>query len=127
MKDRMTFTPSARMPARPRRPSLWCSSSRTKALLYSSQRSDRNDFATTERIVMKIVVIGGSGLIGSQTVRKLRDRGLEVVAASPRSGVNAVTGEGLDQALKGAQVVVDVANAPVWEDDAVMKFFDTST
>ena len=76
---------------------------------------------------MKIVVIGGSGLIGSQTVKKLRDRGHEVIAASPTSGVNSVTGEGLDQALKGAQVVVDVTNSPSWEDDAVMKFFETST
>src|SRR5689334_2615825 len=76
---------------------------------------------------MKIVVIGGSGLIGSKLVAKLRERGHEAVAASPRSGVNAVTGEGLDQALKGAQVVVDVSNAPNWEDAAVMKFFDTST
>jgi uncharacterized protein YbjT (DUF2867 family) len=76
---------------------------------------------------MKIVVIGGSGLIGSKLCKKLADRGHEVVAASPRSGVNSVTGEGLDTAFKGAQVVVDVANAPVWEDAAVMKFFESST
>ena len=73
---------------------------------------------------MKIVVIGGSGLIGSKVVTKLRERGHEVIAASPRSGVNAVTGEGLDAALKGAEIVVDVANAPVWEDAAVLKFFE---
>src|SRR5258706_9092537 len=73
---------------------------------------------------MKIVVIGGSGLIGSQLVKKLRDRGHEVVAASPKSGVNAVTGEGLAQALVGAEIVVDVANAPSWEDAAVLKFFE---
>jgi uncharacterized protein YbjT (DUF2867 family) len=76
---------------------------------------------------MKIVVIGGNGLIGSRMVKQLRERGHEVVAASPRSGVNSVTGEGLAQALVGAQVVADVANAPAWEDDAVMKFFDSST
>jgi uncharacterized protein YbjT (DUF2867 family) len=76
---------------------------------------------------MKIVVIGGSGLIGSKLCKKLADRGHQVMAASPRSGVNSVTGQGLDNALKGAQVVVDVSNAPSWEDDAVMKFFDTST
>lgn len=76
---------------------------------------------------MKIVVIGGSGLIGSKLCKKLADRGHEVIAASPRSGVNSVTGEGLDQALKDAQVVVDVTNSPSWEDDAVMKFFETST
>jgi uncharacterized protein YbjT (DUF2867 family) len=75
---------------------------------------------------MKIVVIGGSGLIGSRLCKKLAERGHEVLAASPRSGVNAVTGEGLDEALKGARVVVDVANAPVWEDAAVMKFFESS-
>lgn len=76
---------------------------------------------------MKIVVIGGSGLIGSRLCKKLAERGHQVVAASPRSGVNAVTGEGLAAALTGAQVVVDVSNAPSWEDAAVMKFFDTST
>jgi uncharacterized protein YbjT (DUF2867 family) len=76
---------------------------------------------------MKIVVIGGSGLIGSKLCKRLADRGHEVIAASPRSGVNSVTGEGLDQALKGTQVVVDVTNSPSWEDDAVMKFFETST
>lgn len=76
---------------------------------------------------MKIVVIGGSGLIGSKLCEKLAERGHQVVAASPRSGVNTVTGEGLAEALTGAQVVVDVSNAPSWEDAAVMKFFDTST
>jgi uncharacterized protein YbjT (DUF2867 family) len=75
---------------------------------------------------MKIVVIGGSGLIGKKVVANLRQRGHEVVAASPSSGVNAVTGEGLAQALAGARVVVDVANAPSWEDDAVLAFFETS-
>jgi uncharacterized protein YbjT (DUF2867 family) len=76
---------------------------------------------------MKIVVIGGSGLIGSKLVAKLREQGHEAVAASPKSGVNTLTGEGLAQALKGAPVVVDVSNAPSWEDSAVMKFFETST
>ena len=75
---------------------------------------------------MKIVVIGGSGLIGKNVVMNLRQHGHEVVAASPSSGVNAVTGEGLAQALAGAQVVVDVANAPSWEDNAVLAFFETS-
>jgi uncharacterized protein YbjT (DUF2867 family) len=75
---------------------------------------------------MKIVVIGGSGLIGKKVVKNLRQHGHEVVAASPSSGVNTVTGEGLAQALAGAQVVVDVANAPSWEDNAVLSFFETS-
>ncbi len=76
---------------------------------------------------MKIVVIGGSGLIGSKVVPKLREQGHEAIGASPRSGVNTVTGEGLAEVLQGASVVVDVSNAPSWEDNAVMKFFETST
>ena len=80
-----------------------------------------------ERSHMKIVVIGGSGLIGSKLVKKLREQGHEAVAASPNSGVNSVTGEGLAEVLKGASVVVDVSNAPSWEDKAVMEFFTTST
>ena len=76
---------------------------------------------------MKIGVIGGSGLIGSKLVKKLREQGQEVVAASPASGVNSVTGEGLADALKGASVAVDVTNSPSWEDAAVLKFFETST
>lgn len=76
---------------------------------------------------MRIVVIGGSGLIGSRLVNDLRDNGHQVIAASPKSGVNTLTGEGLAGALAGAQVVVDVTNAPSWEDDAVLKFFTTST
>jgi uncharacterized protein YbjT (DUF2867 family) len=75
---------------------------------------------------MKITVIGGSGLIGSRVVRDLRQRGHEAVAASPSTGVNTVTGEGLARALAGTRVVVDVANAPSWEDDAVLAFFETS-
>ena len=76
---------------------------------------------------MKIVVIGGSGLIGSKLVKILRERGNEVVPASPATGVDTITGKGLDDALKGAQVVVDVSNSPSFEDAAVMKFFETST
>src|SRR5258706_1102243 len=76
---------------------------------------------------MKIVVIGGTGLIGSKLVPKLREQGHEAVAASPNSGVNSITGEGLANALKGASVVVDVTNSPSWEDAAVMTFFETST
>src|SRR5215468_717494 len=76
---------------------------------------------------MKIVVIGGSGLIGKKLVTILRQKGHEVVPASPSSGVNTLTGEGLAQALAGANVVVDVTNSPSWEDAAVMAFFDTST
>ena len=76
---------------------------------------------------MKIVVIGGSGLIGSKLVNKLREAGHEAVAASPNSGVDTITGQGLAEALKGASVVVDVTNSPSWEDTAVMTFFETST
>jgi uncharacterized protein YbjT (DUF2867 family) len=75
---------------------------------------------------MKIVIIGGTGLIGSKTVAILRQGGHEVVAASPNSGVNTITGEGLAQAVAGAQVVVDLANSPSFEDKAVLKFFETS-
>ena len=76
---------------------------------------------------MKIVVIGGTGLIGSKLVTKLREHGHQAVSASPDSGVNTVTGEGLADVLKGASVVVDVSNSPSWEDAAVLKFFETST
>ena len=76
---------------------------------------------------MKIVVIGGSGLIGSKVVARLKEKGHETVAASPDTGVNTLTGEGLADALNGADVVVDVSNAPSWEDAAVMDFFTTST
>lgn len=72
------------------------------------------------------MVIGGTGLIGTKLVNNLRQRGYEVLAASPKSGVNTFTGEGLAEALTGAQVVVDVANAPSWEDKAVMEFFQTT-
>ena len=76
---------------------------------------------------MKIVVIGGTGLIGSKLVDKLRQHGHEAVAAAPNTGVNTLTGEGLADALKGAEVVVDVSNSPSWDDAAVLKFFETST
>ena len=76
---------------------------------------------------MKIVVIGGSGLIGSKLVKNLRQLDHDVVAASPSSGVNTITGVGLAAGLTGAQVVVDVTNAPSWEDKAVLEFFETST
>jgi uncharacterized protein YbjT (DUF2867 family) len=75
---------------------------------------------------MKIVVIGGTGLIGSKTVAILRQGAHEVVAASPKSGINTITGEGLKQALAGAQVVIDLANSPSFEDRAVLEFFETS-
>jgi uncharacterized protein YbjT (DUF2867 family) len=76
---------------------------------------------------MKIVVIGGTGLIGSKVVTKLSERGYEAVPASPNSGVNTLTGEGLAAVCEGASVVVDVSNSPSFEDAAVMKFFQTST
>jgi uncharacterized protein YbjT (DUF2867 family) len=75
---------------------------------------------------MKIVVIGGTGLIGSKTVAILRQRGHEVVAASPQSGVNTITGEGLKEVLAGAQMVIDLENSPSFEDKAVMEFFETA-
>jgi uncharacterized protein YbjT (DUF2867 family) len=75
---------------------------------------------------MKIVVIGGTGLIGSKTVAILRQGGQEVVAASPRSGINTITGEGLKEAMAGTQVVIDLANSPSFEDKAVLEFFETS-
>src|SRR5881296_402341 len=84
-------------------------------------------WSTMKETIMKIVVIGGTGLIGSKLVNKLRENGHEAVAASPNSGVNSLTGEGLADALKGASVVVDVTNSPSWEDAAVLKFFETST
>src|SRR4051812_13517133 len=76
---------------------------------------------------MKVVIIGGSGLIGSKVVARLREQGHEAVPASPDTGVNTLTGEGLPQVLTGAAVVVDVSNSPSFEDAAVLKFFETST
>jgi uncharacterized protein YbjT (DUF2867 family) len=82
---------------------------------------------TNENSNMKIVVIGGTGLIGSKVVSKLSERGYDVVAASPNSGVNTLTGEGLAEVLEDASVVVDVSNSPSFDDAAVMEFFETST
>ena len=82
---------------------------------------------TKEKSKMKVVVIGGTGLIGSKVVSKLNERGYEAVAASPNSGVNTLTGEGLAEVLEGASVVVDVSNSPSFEDAAVLEFFTTST
>src|SRR5215470_2925538 len=76
---------------------------------------------------MKIVVIGGTGLIGSKLVAKLREHGHEAVPAAPNTGVNTLTGEGLEGALAGAAVVVDVSNSPSFADEQVMEFFRTST
>src|SRR6185436_8333613 len=77
--------------------------------------------------IMRIVVIGGTGLIGSKLVNQLREHAHEAVAAAPNTGVNTITGEGLSEVLKGASVVVDVSNSPSWEDAAVLNFFETST
>jgi uncharacterized protein YbjT (DUF2867 family) len=86
-----------------------------------------NQISKFKEAIMKIVVIGGTGLIGSKLVKKLREQGHEAVAASPSSGVNTLTGDGLAEVLKDAAVVVDVTNSPSWEDAAVMNFFTTST
>src|SRR5438477_13179017 len=83
--------------------------------------------AETKNKNMKIVIVGGTGLIGAKLVHLLRSGGHEVIPASPSLGVSSIIGEGLTEALTGAQVVVDVTNAPSWEDNAVLKFFETST
>jgi uncharacterized protein YbjT (DUF2867 family) len=75
---------------------------------------------------MKIVVIGGTGLVGSKVVSNLRQKGHEVIAAAPNTGVNTITGEGLTEALAGAQIVIDVANSPSFADEAVLNFFKTA-
>ena len=80
-----------------------------------------------ENKLMKIVILGGTGLIGSKVVNLLRAKGYDVVAASPSKGINSITGAGLDEALAGAKVLLDVTNAPSWEDKAVLQFFETST
>jgi uncharacterized protein YbjT (DUF2867 family) len=94
--------------------------------MKKEKTNDQGINIKTKPIRMKIVVIGGTGLIGTKLVNKLRQLGHEVVAASPASGVNTITGEGLAEALKDAQVVVDVANSPSFEDKAVLEFFETS-
>jgi uncharacterized protein YbjT (DUF2867 family) len=76
---------------------------------------------------MKVVVIGGTGLVGSEVVANLQAKGHDAVAASPDSGVNTITGEGLEEVLAGAEVVVDASNAPAWDDEAVLDFFQTSS
>ncbi len=91
--------------------------------LVMKQNQDKNQ---NQNAALKIVVIGGSGLIGSKVVANLRLLGHDVLAASPSKGVNALTGEGLDDALDRAQVVVDVSNSPSFEDEPVMNFFRTS-
>jgi uncharacterized protein YbjT (DUF2867 family) len=87
----------------------------------------KEEISETKNENMKIVVLGGTGLIGSKVVNLLRARGHEVVAASPSQGINSITGEGLPEALTGAQVVVDVTNSPSFEDKVVLEFFETST
>ena len=101
------------------------SSGRLAGKLRSFDRGGRDLYRTEDQLV-KIVVIGGSGLIGTKLVSRLRQKGHEVVPASPNSGVNTITGEGLAEALAGAEVVVDLANSPSFEDKAALEFFETS-
>jgi uncharacterized protein YbjT (DUF2867 family) len=95
--------------------------------LFESACRPKHHWVKHEGTIMKIVVIGGTGLIGSKLVKTLREHEQQVVAASPTSGVNTLTGHGLADALKGSSLVVDVTNSPSWEDAAVLKFFETST
>src|SRR6266853_1161159 len=99
------------------------------ALSYQRQTTDGSEipWSRMTETIMKIVVIGGTGLIGSKLVNKLREHGHEAVAAAPNTGVNTLTGEGLAEVMKGTSVVVDVSNSPSWDDAAVLKFFETST
>jgi uncharacterized protein YbjT (DUF2867 family) len=97
-----------------------------RQIMKKEKQINQDNINKARPIRMKIVVIGGSGLIGTKLVNKLRQLGHEVVAASPASGVNTITGEGLAEALEGAQVAVDVTNSPSWEDKAVLEFFVTS-
>src|SRR5919109_1456472 len=110
-------------------PTAWCSA---RGHWPEPWRRPIASWACTENthakgIEMKIVVIGGTGLIGSSLVDKLREQGHDALAAAPNTGVNTLTGEGLAEALEGPQVVVDGANAPAWEDQAVLDFFQTSS
>src|SRR5438105_14843746 len=91
-----------------------------------SSRAKPTRCESKEKSKMKIIVIGGTGLIGSKTVSILRQGGHEVVAASPNTGINSITGEGLKEAMAGTQVVIDLANSPSFEDKAVLEFFETS-
>src|SRR5262249_35308990 len=101
--------------------------SRVACWLMRSSTNGPSSGQQKRRFNMKIVVFGGSGLIGKKLIPILRGWGHEAVSASPSSGVNTITGEGLAKALAGADVVVDVTNAPSWEDKAVLEFFETST
>ena len=94
---------------------------------YEKTQGSEMPWPEMKETIMKIVVIGGTGLIGSKLVSKLREHGHEAVPAAPNTGVNALTGEGLAEVLKGASVVVDVSNSPSWDDAAVLNFFETST
>src|SRR6202035_5265652 len=93
---------------------------------FEDLRLSRVSCPRKRRSTMKIVVIGGTGLIGSKTGAILRQGGHEVIAAAPKSGINTITGEGLKEAVAGAQVVIDLANSPSLEDKAVLEFFETS-
>jgi uncharacterized protein YbjT (DUF2867 family) len=97
------------------------------AAVVTRGTTDIEDQRLNRGVIMKIVIIGGTGLIGSKVVLKLRDQGNEAVPAAPNTGVNTLTGEGLAEVLKGADVVVDVSNSPSFEDAAVLNFFRTST
>jgi uncharacterized protein YbjT (DUF2867 family) len=94
---------------------------------YKRPMASNNALFGNKETLMKIVVIGGTGLVGSKLVNKLREHGHEAIAAAPNTGVNTLTGEGLAEVLKCASVVVDVSNSPFWDDAAVLKFFETST
>src|SRR6266850_2386086 len=107
--------------------SLRCHESVRRAVIVSARSTRFETPQHGRRSIMKLVIIGGTGLIGSKLVTKLREHGHEAVPASPDTGVNTLTGEGLAQALQGASVVVDVSNSPSFEDAAVMNFFTTST
>jgi len=100
--------------------------SKQRTLLPATFKNKAIEGLEIEERIMKIVVIGGTGLIGTKLAGKLRQRGHEVVPASPRTGVNTITGEGLVKALSGAEIVIDVANSPSFEDRAVLSFFETS-
>src|SRR6185437_14945121 len=93
----------------------------------SEETKRTNESLERTGIAMKIVIVGGTGLIGSKVVALLEGRGHTAVAAAPNTGVNTLTGEGLEAVMDGTSAVVDVSNSPSWEDDAVMEFFQTST
>src|SRR6266545_4142759 len=111
---------------RDRSPAVRRSALRPRMLSFTSGSVAVVSKPCSEGEVMKIVVIGGTGLIGSKVVEKLKQKGHEAIAAAPTTGVNTVTGEGLAEVLAGAEVVVDVANSPSFEDQAAMEFFQTA-